>query len=260
MRDFLSHGRAFLKLVLFALVTLVLIPFQLIFMIIIWHPKRQSSIVRLWYWLILKICGIRVTVAGKKHLLKGQKIILCNHISYLDILVLGAVLDCFFVAKSDVADWPVFGFLSKIGNTIFISRNRAHIRSQSQKITAALENGKTLLIFPEGTTGNGRMVLPFKSGLLNNLPKSLSLQPVTLAYTHLNRRQMRTPSDFDKVAWYGAMTLAPHLWRVWQQRSFHSQVTIHPPFEAQNQAPKELALRAQEIVSEGFSALTEHRT
>lgn len=256
MPNNLTHLRAAVKFIAFITGTLVLVPFQLVWMLIFWYPRHQSPIVRLWFRYVRHLLNIQVTLVNKKMLSKKQKIFLGNHISYIDIIILGAAFDCFFVAKSDVASWPVFGFLSKIGGTIFISRQRAHIKNQLPLLKKHLDRGQSLYLFPEGTTSNGRSVLPFKSSLLNVLPlvrKKPVIQPVSLTYTHVNGNKMETQNDFDLMAWYGDMTMPPHLWNVFRQKSFHATITVHHavPFH-ENDDIKALSTTVHDTVSQGF--------
>ena len=259
MPNSLTHLRAAIKFSVFILGTLLLIPFQLVLMVVIWRPKKQSPVVRLWFKFIRELLNIRVTVHTKKNLSKKQKIFLGNHISYLDIIVLGAAFDCFFVAKNDVASWPIFGFLSKLGGTIFISRQRAHIKEQIPLLKGHIDRGQSLYLFPEGTTSNGRQVLNFKSSLLNVLQiadKKPIIQPVSLAYTHVNGAPMKTTDDFDIAAWYADMTLPPHLWNVFRQKSLRATITIHPRIPTYDASEiKDLTQKIQETVSTGFEKI-----
>lgn len=228
-------------------------------MAVVWHPRKQSPVVRCWFSFVRILLGIRVKLTGKKHLSKKQKIFLGNHISYLDIIVLGAAFDCFFVAKNDVASWPVFGFLSKLGGTVFISRKRAHIKEQIPLLKKHVELGQSLFLFPEGTTSNGRHVLAFKSSLLNVLQitkKAPVIQPISLAYTHVNNRKMQTTDEFDLAAWYADMTLPPHLWNVFRQRNLRAEIFIHSQVSDYDASQiKELTKDIQEIVTQGFDKI-----
>lgn len=257
MIDFISTLRAVAKALLFIFVTAFLLPIQFFYSFFS-NNKNQSPVVRLWYHAILRICGIHVKIKNKSLHHKPQTIYLCNHISYVDILVLGAYLDCFFVAKSDVADWPFFGFLSKIGGTIFISRDRKKVKSQVQILACHMMSGKSILIFPEGTTSNGQNVLPFKSSLLNAVTLSghnPNIQPITLVYTHINNHRMKKQNDFDKVAWYGDMTLTPHLWHFFKQKSVHAHVTLHKTVKMTKETPKLITHDAFKTISDEFLRL-----
>lgn len=262
MLNKLTHLRALIKTVAFITGTCVLVPIQILWMLIIWYPKHQSPIVRLWFRYVQWLLGIHLTIINKKLLSKRKKIFLGNHISYLDIIVLGAAFDCFFVAKSDVASWPLFGFLSKIGGTIFISRQRSKIKEQIPLLKNHIDRGQSLFLFPEGTTSNGRQVLPFKSGLLNVLPlvkKRPVLQPISLVYTYANDRSMIVQDDFDLTAWYGDMELLPHLWTVFRQKRFKATIHVHHAIaDYDPEQLKELVTDIHQTVKHGFEKSFPH--
>ncbi|MSP42999.1 MAG: 1-acyl-sn-glycerol-3-phosphate acyltransferase [Alphaproteobacteria bacterium] len=124
--------------------------------------------------------------------------------SWLDIFVLGLKLDAVFVAKSDVADWPLLGRLARMRQCVFVTRQAAQVAKEVQLIRAHLQAGRNVILFPEGTTGGGGRRLPFKSSLLaalDGLPHSL-VQPVTIAYPDL----VRGGADAS-LAWYGDMSM-----------------------------------------------------
>lgn len=256
----LTHLRALLRVLLMISGTMVLVIGQFGWLVVQGFipglPKRQSPLVRAWYGYMLWLLGIKVTVVNRRNLSKKQKIILSNHISYMDILVLGAYFDCFFVAKMDIAGWPIFGFLAKVGGTVFITRQRQHVKTQLDLLQTHVDAGQSLLIFPEGTTSNGTLVKPFKSSLLNaafNAKKPPVIQPVSLIYTHMNRKKMQTHRDYDHVAWYDDMTLVPHLWQALRQKSFTAKVVIHPTLHVtEENNSKQMAHDAHHLVKEGF--------
>lgn len=260
MLNSLTHLRALVRLLLLMVGTLGLVVVQLLWLamqgFIPGLPKKQSPVVRAWYAYVLWLSSIKVTVVNRRNLSRKQKLILSNHISYMDILVLGAYLDCFFVAKMDIAGWPVFGFLSKIGGTIFITRQRQHVKTQLALLQTHVNAGQSLLIFPEGTTSDGTHVQPFKSSLVNcavDAEKPPLIQPVSVVYTHINGKKMNTRSDYDHVAWYGDMTLAPHLWQAFRQRGFKAKIVIHQTLHiTEESTAKRLAEEAQHLVKEGF--------
>lgn len=244
----------------FALFTMTLLPLHLVwsFPLVLLRrlPRRQNMFVRLWFRSLLWAFGVRVTIVNKKSLSKKQKFFLCNHISYLDILVLGAYFDCFFVAKSDIASWPVFGFLARSSGTLFIVRERRFIKEQLTLLKKHLSAKQSLMIFPEGTTGNGREILPFKSSLLNavlEMKKKPVIQPLSLIYTKLNDNKLETPEDFDQIAWYGDMTFGGHFKNLIGQKTIHARVMIHPSFAAQpDSTPRSLSNQAFEEIKSSF--------
>ena len=115
----------------------------------------------------------------------------CNHISYLDILVLGSKVNAIFVAKSEIDTWPLINRFTSVGKTIFVSRkDKKAIKDQMMLIEKSLKDNYGVILFPEGTSSDGLSVLPFKSSLLGIIEKEnmmdYSLQPISLSYNKLD--------------------------------------------------------------------------
>lgn len=157
-----------------------------------------------------------------------------NHLSYLDIEVLGSLISGSFVAKSEVAGWPLFGFLSKLQETVFVNRQaKREVRTQGQTLTDRLAAGDNLILFPEGTSSDGNRVLPFKTALfsvgaqrIDDRP--LCVQPVSISAVALDGiplgRLLR-----PIYSWYGDMDLGPHLWQMAKLGGVTIVVEFHPP-------------------------------
>jgi 1-acyl-sn-glycerol-3-phosphate acyltransferase len=260
MIEKLTYLRAFGRIVLLIVGTVILMPFQLVWTvpsILLHHLQRyQSPIATLWFKYVLCIFGINVSVINKRNLSRRQKIYLSNHISYIDILIMGAHFNGFFIAKSDIASWPIFGFLSKITGTLFIKRNRRYLQVQIELLKKHLNAKQSLIIFPEGTTGNGHELLHFKSGLLNVLDevkKKPVLQPLSIRYTQIDKKPLATQGDFDRVAWYGDMVLAPHLWQLLRNKSLSARVVIHPILQIpEDSTPKSLMAKVEAEIRTDF--------
>lgn len=180
-----------------------------------------------------------------------------NHISYTDILVLGAALPAKFVSKVEVSGWPVIGQIAKLTGTLFIDRKKSAAGNHLQQIEEALfEHKKNLIIFPEGTTGDGRGVLPFKSSLFKiaeNLPEheKLTIQPVTIEYTHINGLPVQA-NERKKIAWVGDASFGPHFKQFVNLGMIRVSVTIHPPLPNLKDR-KLLAAEAQKVVSSVYN-------
>ncbi|MCC3862352.1 lysophospholipid acyltransferase family protein [Pseudemcibacter aquimaris] len=169
-----------------------------------------------------KALDVRVKTFG--HALEGSPtLFVSNHVSYLDIIILGHVIKACFVAKRDMIDWPVLGYLSTLQRTIFVDREkRNEVKRQREEMQDRMKRGDSLILFPEGTTSNGGTVLPFKSSLFGvtenyihpkadeeGRPLELMVQPVTLVYKRIDNmptNRMNRP----RVAWYGDMEIGPH--------------------------------------------------
>jgi lyso-ornithine lipid O-acyltransferase len=156
-----------------------------------------------------------------------------NHVSYTDITVLGALIIGSFVAKAEVAGWPLFGWLAKLQRTVFVDRQVRSTRAQREAMVGRLAAGDALILFPEGTSGDGNHVLPFKSALFGAaevVPAAgpIAVQPVSIAYTRLDGMPLgRLLRPF--FAWYGSAELAPHLWTMLGLGTVEVVVEFHPP-------------------------------
>lgn len=182
-----------------------------------------------------RILGVQIERRGRQSR-HHPTLYVSNHVSYLDITVLGTLVRGSFVAKSEVRKWPVFGWLATLQRTVFVERRGLRIAAQRDEMVRRLEAGDSLILFAEGTSSDGNRVLPFKSSLLSVAETyggdaPLMVQPVSVAYTKLDGLPLgRYLRPF--FAWYGDMDLMPHLWqlaglgRVTVVVHFHRPVTL----------------------------------
>jgi 1-acyl-sn-glycerol-3-phosphate acyltransferase len=244
------------KLLVYLAFTLCLLPAQVIALRL--RPDWSRRLPVFYHRICTHILGFHVTVEGEQ---SGARptLFVANHSSYLDITLLGSVLEASFIAKSEVAQWPVYGLLARLQNTVFVERNRARVAGQRDTIADRLTQGDSLILFPEGTSSDGNRTLPFKSALfdvadiaINGAP--LPVQPVSLAYTKLNGIAIgRVFRPF--FAWYGDMELAPHLWRVLGLGRIDVEIRFHPVVTlAELGSRKALAAHCQQAVAAGVSA------
>ncbi len=175
----------------------------------------------LFHRLFLRLFSVRVMQSGTPPSANEPALVLSNHVSWLDISVLGSLRPLSFVAKSEIAGWPVIGTFARLQRTVFIDRGR---RSATANVNAMigerLVGGDLIVLFAEGTTGDGLRLLPFRSSLVGAAREALSaetggqarirLQPMALAYTARSGMPL-TRLERPDVAWYGDMDLAPHL-------------------------------------------------
>lgn len=200
------------------------------------RSNGDRAIQRFWYSLTCRACGLKVSVNGEAAK-TGRCVFVANHVSYLDIPVLGRVLDATFVAKGEVAGWPVIGWLARVAGTVFIERKRMAARRGAEAVGACLKSAKRLVLFPEGTSSDGRTVLPFRSSLFAAAfadadPTDLWVQPVSIAYTRYVDGRVLRGNLGDLYAWYGEMTLVDHVARVFGLEGASVEVTLHAPVRA----------------------------
>jgi 1-acyl-sn-glycerol-3-phosphate acyltransferase len=148
-------------------------------------------------------------------------LIIANHLSWLDISVLSTLLPLSFIAKSEVASWPVFGTFARLQRSIFIDRARRQATGAANAVIAErLGQGDAIVLFAEGTTSDGNRVLPFRSALVGGAREAMAasgqsdrpvmVQPLTIDYLRRGGLPLGR-ADRPSIAWYGAMELVPHL-------------------------------------------------
>jgi 1-acyl-sn-glycerol-3-phosphate acyltransferase len=211
-----------------------------------------------------RILGLDVRQIGEP---AGERPVLfaANHVSYTDITVLGSLIAGSFVAKSEVADWPFFGWLAKLQRTVFVDRQVRSTAAQRDAIADRLATQDALILFPEGTSGDGTFVLPFKSALFsvafnNQTDRPITVQPVSVVYTRLDGLPIgRRLRPF--FAYYGDMSLALHMWHMVGLGKVEAVVEFHPPTSvAEWQTRKALAQFCHEQVSHGVGRLLAGRS
>jgi len=194
----------------------------------------------------LAILGIRLTVRGKPMRDRGG--IVANHSSWLDIFTLNACDRVYFVSKSEVAGWPGIGGLARATGTVFITRDPREARDQQALFEARLRANHRLLFFPEGTSTDGRRVLPFKPTLFaaffSEGLRAIHIQPVTVIY--------HAPAGQDPrfLGWWGDMAFGPHLLKLMASpRRARAEVIFHAPLAAADYAGrKQLCATAEATV------------
>jgi 1-acyl-sn-glycerol-3-phosphate acyltransferase len=169
---------------------------------------------------ICAVIGLRVSVHGN---LAGTspRFVVANHISWTDVIALASVYPLVFLAKKEVAHWPVLGFLARLQGTVFVDRtNRRAIPEVNSALAERLRQGRDVVVFAEGTSSKGEDVLRFNAShfaMLNDLTKdvarpcAVTVAPTAVAYTKHDEKQPRISDSYD-VGWYGEMTFLPHLW------------------------------------------------
>ena len=226
--------------------------------------RRLLNIIPMTYhriccWLL----DIHIEIRGDMSTLRPT-LFVCNHTSYLDVSVLGSIITGSFIAKAEVAEWPLFGYLAKLQRTVFVDRQRrATTHHQRDQLAERLDEGDSLILFPEGTSNDGNRTLPFRSALFGVAerkgesgrpqPSPLTIQPVSLAYVRLNGMPIgRSLRPF--LAWYGDMELLAHLWQVAGLGRITVAVEFHPPVTiAQFASRKALSEHCQRAVAEGVA-------
>lgn len=242
-----------LRLVVMLIGTLIIIPTYILFKVLEkpFRPIITPILANLWGRLGLFLCGIKLEVVGK-HMRHGGAVV-ANHVTWVDIFTLNSAARISFVAKAEVRNWPVIGFLARVSGTLFIERRSTHAKRHEQALLERLDRGDQLCFFPEGTSTDGRRVIPFKSTLFSvfhtaELIEHTWVQPATLSYI----APVGKPADF--YGWWGDMAFAPHVAMILGQ-SFGGKVrvTLHDPVRASDfDTRKALAQYCETVVRAGL--------
>ncbi len=211
-------------------ITLLLVPLVLLRAVGLWRAGQR--VVQLACWVCLKIIGLPLTVTGSP--MQHTGVVVANHSSWLDILLLNASQRVFFVAKSEVRSWLAIGMMARAVGTVFIRRKRGDAKLQHDLFLEHAQKGHKLLFFPEGTSTDGCRVLPFRSSLFQaffapDLVHLMWVQPVTVRYSAPSGK----PAGF--YGWWGDMALFEHIIHVLaQSRQGRAEVIFHAPQKFEN--------------------------
>ena len=170
--------------------------------------------------LFLRLFGVRLEIRGTAPAPGTPTLVLANHVSWLDIPVMASLLPVSFIAKQEIAGWPLIGTMARLQRCVFLDRTRKAATATVNAVVAGrLAAGDAILLYPEGTTGDGTRLLPFRSSLVGAAgaalaagsgPTEIRLQPLAIAYARRNGLPVAR-HERPEIAWYGDMELAPHL-------------------------------------------------
>ena len=217
----------------------LLVPFQLIALLA--FKQHRYCIPQLFHTGLCWLLRVKVVVSGNiEH--GDPTLFVINHISWLDIPVIGKVLPGSFVAKKEVEGYPLVGAISKLQQTIFIERTRPAIKGHKGEMQEHLENGDNLFLFPEGTSSNGIIIQNFKSAYFGLAEREINgrhllVQPVTVAYSRLNGIPL-TRGTMRIVAWVGDEELLSHVWEFLKRGTITAELRFHPPVAAPTEPSK----------------------
>jgi len=208
-----------------------------------------------YYRFLCRLLRIEVRVIGAP-VRERSVLFVSNHVSWIDIVVIGSVLPVAFVAKSEVRKWPLVGITAVMQRTVFVDRSRRHRAADAvTQIVERLKSGTPVVLFAEGTSSDGNRVLPFRSALLGavemaaaHMPDPLRIQPMAIAYT----AQQGIPLGRQKrplAAWYGDMDFMPHIKTLVERTALDAVVSYAGPMTADGSlSRKELTARLETTV------------
>jgi len=181
--------------------------------------RARAEWLHRWCSFACGVLGVRLTVRGS---MPRSGLLVCNHLSYLDIIVLSAIRPCVFVAKRDVAAWPLFGWMARAAGAIFVDRRRRVAAGGVVNLMReAIASGSLVVLFAEGTSSDGSSVLPFKPALLEP-----ALQPGCPITAGALDYFLPRGSVADEVCYWRDMTLVPHLLNLLTKPEIRSTVSF----------------------------------
>jgi len=195
---------------------------------LIWKlVRRRSPWPRIFLGLAASSVGVRVSTSGSPR--THDVFFVCNHVSWIDILAMGGATGTAFIAHDGIARWSVVGWLAAQNNTIFVARDRRHgVGEQLDALRSALAQHQSVALFPEGTTGDGVTLLPFKPALFAGLmppPRDLDIQPVFIDYG----------AAAPDIAWHSDEAAGANAWRLLARKGT-LPLTLHflDPFDPED--------------------------
>ncbi len=205
---------------------------------------RKRMLVKRWSARLLRILKIDASVQGELARTGGNVLVVANHVSWLDIFVLNAHHPVRFVAKAELAKWPVVSQMIRGAGTVFIERERRRDTARvNQKMASVLANGDVVAIFPEGTTTYGNELLPFKSSLLQPIVEAEGhVQPVAIRYRDAEGGIATAP------AYVGDTSFASSFWAVCGERRLTVVLNARPALPARAEHRRTLARAAEEAI------------
>ena len=248
--------RSFVRLSLYVAWILAMIPVQAV--TLLFRLKLAERLPLFVHRVVIRLIDAKVIVKGEQ-CKDGAVLFVSNHASYADISILGAHIRGCFVAKAEVAKWPLFGICAKLSRTVFVDRRARYARQQAEHMKERFQKGDRLIFFAEGTTSDGNRVLPFRSSLFATAEievdgKPVTVQPVSIAYTRLDGIPMgRHLRPF--FAWYGDMEMFSHLWGIVGVGRSTVVLEFHKPVSIRDFPDrKALAAHCQAVVAAGVSS------
>ncbi len=226
----------------------IILVIPLCLFIFVSSKSQQDKVIQFWCRRLLSIFKIEVELIGVRENLFNQKkyLMVSNHISWLDIIIIQSIKPSIFVAKSDVASWPLFGWVAQMTGTIFIKRDKvSDIKKALKKMRRRLIK-RSVCIFPEGTSTNGRYVLPFKSNLFqSSIDSNKSILPISISYREAN-------AYTDKVAFIDDMSLIDSIIKIKNENQIKVILDVMQPIRPRSNR-KELASYAHEMIQKSLS-------
>ena len=257
--------RRLLKTIFLILYNLSWVLFGLFTILFLWlffseqkRDKIKCYFFHLWAKGILHILDFQVEVEGAP---EQGSFWVSNHWSYLDISILGSIQPLLFISKSDVKTWPIFGWLAIMAGSIFLNRNENRDLSRVIKpLKQKLINHMSIVCFPEGTSTDGKDVLPFKPSLfLAPIEAERPVQPVLIEYVDKNGFDI-AENQRNTIAWYGSAVFVTHLWKLLSLKKGYAKVIFANSIKIEKNSKENLSAARKKIAHKSWKMILKLKT
>ena len=255
--------RQILKAIIIFLGIILFIGIFALVRIIFSSKKRGRYISYLLHYfskILVWILGIRIELHEEVENFKKEGIFfVSNHLSYLDGIITSSLYPFLFIGKSELKNWPLLGILFSFSETIFVDRiNIFNIKEELNKIQFLLNQKVNLILFPEGTSGDGTKILPFKSSFFEAPLKSkCKIVPLLIKYKKINN-QLLNENNKDLVYWYGDMEFFPHFLKVLGLKRIEVKVRVFHPLEIKEKNKQPSTLNRKDLSNAFKDLMTQH--
>ena len=212
--------------------------------------------------MLKKIFNLKIKINGDRRLFNQKGVlVISNHLTYLDRVILASLIPVIFVTKKQVRSWPVFGWLTRASATLYIDRQRKLLSGKYiEDIANIIKGGINILVFPEGTSTNGEEIRQFQSVFFQvPIICDSRILPLTINYSRVNQQPLST-SNRDCIFWYGQTKFTRHILMALRLKQIEAEVTVHSPVKPQfNQdSPlnrKKLGESLRQVIKEDYQVI-----
>jgi lyso-ornithine lipid O-acyltransferase len=186
--------------------------------------KLSASVTSFFSFMFLKLLNLKVIVNGT---FRNEDLVISNHLSYLDILIISSVCRSIFITSKEIEKDLFLGLLSKLNNSIFVERrSKTTLIEDNKKIISLLDQKIPLVLFPEGTSSDGKNILPFKSSLFYCVQaRTIHIKPICIKYLKINDKEI-TDEDRNIIFYYGDAKFFPHLMKIFTLKSIDIEINF----------------------------------
>ena len=185
-------------------------------------------------------------------------LMIANHATYLDIILISSLFPCRMVAKKEIKSWPLFGSFSSFAKAIFIDRNPKQSVKVLKDIRKHLNNKENIVVFAEATSNNGLSIKPFKNMVFSTVSKQTktAILPICIRYTHINNQPISTQDTMDQIAWYDGMIITKHLWQLCKAKRIDVSISVLEPIYPTPQDDRQtLCSQTEQVITKQFQSL-----